>query len=56
MRSFNVSLAKLGRNMGSSRYSNADSTDYDHMKNSLKQAHQTENSALAQHKSLARGT
>lgn len=56
MRSFNVSLAKLGRNMGSSRYSNAGSTDYDHMKNSLKQAHQTENSALAQHKSLARGT
>lgn len=56
IRSFNVSLTNLGRNLGSTHYSTASSSDYDHIKNSLNQAHQTENSVLPQHKILARGS
>lgn len=56
IRSFNVSLANLSRNLGSTHYSTAGSTDYDHMKNSLNQTHQTQTSVLPQHRILARGT
>lgn len=55
IRSFNVSLTNLGRNLGSTHYSTAGSTDYDHMKNSLNQAHSTENSRASPTKNSSNG-